>query len=401
MMILMQSPILSLKTAVVCLFLSLLAPLAFSQVTNSAATNAPGRRGPFGPVVKSPEVSADRKITFRILAAKAESVRLNAGDIQGLGQNTTLTKGTNDVWEITVGPVASGSYRYSFNVDGLTVIDPRNPLTSESNANTWSLLHVPGSEFQDTRDVPHGAVAEVTYYSKVLGRFRRLHVYTPAGYASGKGRFPIFYLLHGASDSDNSWSTIGRSGFILDNLIAEGKAVPMIVVMPAGHTQLGFGPRDRNAPDPFLQEFQDDIMPFVEARYRVKADRKNRAMAGLSMGGGQTLNIGFKSLEKFGYLGVFSSGVFGIVPRPGVEPRQGPSWEEQNKAALDDAKLKKGLKLVWFGTGKDDFLLETSRATVAMLKKHQFDVVYHETEGGHTWLVWRDYLRDFAPLLFR
>jgi enterochelin esterase family protein len=281
------------------------------------------------------------------------------------------------------------------------VIDPRNPATSESNANTWSLVGVPGADFMDTRDVPHGAVAAVTYYSTSLKRFRRMHVYTSPGYESGKGRFPVFYLLHGAFDCDDSWTSVGRAGFILDNLIADKKARPMVVVMPAGHTgpfRFGGG---RPPVDEFAQDFLNDIMPHIQKHYRVYTDRKHRAMAGLSMGGGQTLSIGIANLEKFAYLGVFSSGVFGITGGgPGGAP-QGPSFEEQHKAVLDAAKLKQGLKLFWFATGKNDFLVETSRATVAMFKKHGFDVVYRETEGAHTWLVWRQYLNEFAPLLFR
>ncbi len=142
-------------------------------------------------------------------------------------------------------------------------------------------------------------------------------------------------------------------------------------------------------------------MPYVEKNYRVKSERESRALAGLSMGGAQTLNIGIPKLEKFAYLGVFSSGVFGIIPRPGQPASDGPTFEKEHEAILDNAELKKGLKLFWFGTGKDDFLVETSRATVEMFKKHKFDVVYEEGEGGHTWIVWQKYLNDFAPKLFQ
>ncbi|MGZ8937583.1 MAG: esterase [Limisphaerales bacterium] len=357
-------------------------------------------RGPQGPQVISPEVSGGR-VTFRILVPKAEVVRLSGGDMPGVGQGKEMTKGTNGVWEVTMENVKPGYYRYHFNVDGLAVIDPRNPATSESNNNTWSLVGVPGADFMDTREVPHGAVAEVTYYSSALKRFRRMHVYTPPGYETGSGKFPVFYLLHGASDSDDSWTTVGRAGFILDNLIAAKQAKPMIMVMPAGHTGAFRAGGPRPPVDDFARDFTGDIMPHIEKHYRVRTDRKDRAMAGLSMGGGQTLNIGIPNLEKFGYLGVFSSGVFGITgDRRGGEP-EGPSFEERHQTILDDAKLKKGLKLFWFATGKDDFLVETSRATVAMLKKHEFEVVYRETEGAHTWMVWRDYLNEFARQLFR
>jgi enterochelin esterase-like enzyme len=372
----------------------------------SRATNA--LRGPQGPQVVSPELSKDRHITFRILATNAQSVRLSAGDIPGLGQGTNMTKGTNGVWEVTIGPIDSGAYRYNFNLDGVPVIDPRNPSTSESNNNVWSLVYVPGADFMDTKDVPHGAVASVTYYSTALKRFRRMHIYTPPGYESGKGKFPVFYLLHGAGDSDDAWTSVGRAGFILDNLIADKKAKPMVIVMPAGHTRASTsGPRPAGAtrpPDEFLGEFVADIMPFAEKHYRIYADRQHRALAGLSMGGGQTLNIAITNLDKFAYLGVYSSGLFGAFGRPrdgAAPPPSGPTWEQQNLPALENAKLKKGLKLLWFSTGVDDFVLETSRGTVAMLKKHGFNPVYTESRGGHTWINWRLYLEEFAPQLFR
>jgi enterochelin esterase family protein len=177
----------------------------------------------------------DRHVVFRIFAPMAQVVRLTASDIPAIGQGAMI-KGDNGVWEATIGPVDPGAYRYNFNVDRVSVIDPRNPLTSESNNNTWSLIYIPGADFMDTREVPHGAVAAVTYYSSALKKWRRMHIYTPPGYDLGQGKYPILYLLHGAGDSDDSWSTAGRAGFILDNLIAAKKAKPMVVVMPAGHT---------------------------------------------------------------------------------------------------------------------------------------------------------------------
>lgn len=370
-----------------------------------AAPAAPRGGGPRGPQVVSPEVSEDHHIVFRILAPKAESVKLSAGDLPSGGQ-TELVKGANGVWEATVGPVDPGAYRYSFNVDGVSVIDPRNAAISESNNNVWSLVNVPGADFMDTKEVPHGAVAAVTYYSKALKRFRRMHVYTPPGYEVGADKYPVFYLLHGAGDCDEAWTSVGRAGFILDNLIAAGKAKPMIVVMPAGHTRaFGFGPRggDRPNRDEFVDDFVTDIQPYAETHYRVIADRAHRAIAGLSMGGAQTLNIAVPHLDQFAYFGVYSSGVFGIAGggRGGPGQGGGTDWEDGHKQVLDDAKLKDGLKLVWFATGKDDFLIETSRATVAMLKKHGFDVAWHETAGAHTWINWRNYLNEFAPLLFQ
>lgn len=172
-----------------------------------------------------------------------------------------MTKDTNGVWEVTLGPLEPGAYRYNFSVDGLGVIDPRNAAISESNNNVWSLVIVPGSDLMDTRDLPHGAVAAVTYYSKALQRFRRLHVYTPPGYETGKGKFPVFYLLHGAGDCDEAWTSVGRAGFILDNLLAAGKVKPMIVVMPAGHTGPFRAGGPRTAQEEFSKDFVSDIMP--------------------------------------------------------------------------------------------------------------------------------------------
>jgi enterochelin esterase family protein len=361
------------------------------------------------PRVTSPEVAADGRVTFRILAPKAQAVRL-VGDIPTDGPTApmqppagrALTQGQEGVWEVTVA-LAPGSWRYSFNVDGVSVIDPRNPSTSESHENTWSLVHVPGADFMDTKPVPHGAVAAVSYYSAALKRFRRMHVYTPPGYETSARRYPVFYLLHGAMDCDDSWWTVGRAGFILDNLIAAGKAKPMIVVMPAGHTgPLNFTPGAPRPPvDEFMADFKGDVVPHVEKTYRVLTDRQSRAIAGLSMGGGQTLGIAIPGLDRYAYLGVFSSGVFGITGRGPIPMPPGPGFEEQHARTLDDPALKKGLKLVWFATGKDDFLIETSRATVAMLKKHGFDVAFKESGGAHTWTNWREYLNEFAPLLFR
>jgi enterochelin esterase-like enzyme len=352
----------------------------------------------------SVRVLADSRVLFSVYAPQASAVALGGTDIPNPGPAAAMTRRDDGVWTTTVGPVPPGAYRYVFTVDGLAVVDPKNPATSESNANTWSLLLVPGAEFMDTRDVPHGAVAAVTYRSKTLGRFRRMHVYTPPGYESGKGKFPVFYLLHGAFDCDDSWSSVGRAGFILDNLIAAGKAVPMIVVLPAGHTGpfgvSGSAGTPRPAVDPFVADFTEDIAPFVESRYRVLTDRRHRAIAGLSMGGGQTLNIGFAGLDRFAWIGVFSSGVFSAPPgAPGRDA--GPTWEERNLRALDDPALKKGLALVWFATGSEDFLLNRSRDTVDLLRKHGFNVEFRETAGGHTWLNWRDYLNEFAQRLFK
>jgi len=356
--------------------------------------------------LNSIRVFQDNRVAFYVYAPNATEVSLGGTDIPNPGAGAKMTRRSDGVWEVTVGPIPVGSYRYVFTIDGISVVDPRNPSTSESNANTWSLFHVSGAGFMDTKDVPHGAVAEVTYFSKSLNRFRRMHVYTPPGYETGKGRYPVFYLLHGAFDCDDSWTSVGRAGFILDNLIAAKKAVPMVVVMPAGHTgPFRFGAPAAGSPKPavadeFAEDFLKDIMPYAETHYRVLTDRTHRAMAGLSMGGGQTLNVAVQNMEMFGYLGVFSSGAFN-TSGGSFGDQSGPTWEQRNLEKLDDAKLKKGLKLVWFSTGSEDFLLKLSRETVDMLRKHGFNVVYNESAGGHTWINWREYLNGFAPLLFR
>jgi enterochelin esterase family protein len=352
----------------------------------------------------SPEVLEENKVAFRIHAPNANEVRLVGSDIPDLGQGVEMKKRDDGVWEATIGPLPAGAYRYHFSVDDLTVVDPRNPATSETNSNVASLVYVPGSEISDLKNVPHGAVAQVTYYSETLKRPRRMHIYTPPGYEKAQGEYPVLYLLHGALDCDNAWSTVGRAGFIMDNLIAAGKAKPMVVVMPAGHTgPFRFGPpgdRGFNRQlDEFCEDFAKDLRPFVEKNYRVVDDPSQRAIAGLSMGGSQTLNIAFAELDDYGYVGVFSSGIFGIAGGFGGRPPN-RQWEDDRKAILDDADSKQGLKLLWFATGKDDFLVRTTEATVDMLKSHGFDVTYRQTEGDHTWINWREYLHEFAPLLF-
>jgi enterochelin esterase family protein len=295
--------------------------VALSMCAVSALAQAPpapvpqGRGNSPAASVVSPEIGADRRVTFRIYAPNAQAIRLAAGDIPGVGQTTQLTKGENGIWQVTVGPIDPGAYRYNFNVDGVATIDPRNHATSESNTNVWSMFYVPGSDFMDTRDVPRGAVAEVTYYSTALKTFRRMHVYTPPGYDTKNDKYPVFYLLHGAGDSDDAWSTVGRAGFILDNLIASKKAKPMVVVMPAGHTRRGSGGTGgRSATEEFVSDFNTDVVPYVEKHYRVLTDRNSTAIAGLSMGGNHTLQVAFPNLDKYGYIGVYSSGLLGAFP---------------------------------------------------------------------------------------
>lgn len=340
----------------------------------------------------SRDVSDDGRVTLRIYAPEAESVSAR-GDI-GAGPTAGLemTKAENGVWSGTTGPLAPGTYRYTFVVDGVVVTDPKHTDLSPNNSQPNSLVFVPGAEgeFQTMQDVPHGAVASV-YYPSTLGITRRMHVYTPPGYGLHAVDYPVLYLLHGAGDADNSWSEVGRAGFILDNLIASGDAEPMIVVMTAGHVpadlstdMLGEGA------DLFAKDMVESVIPYVDANYRTLDDEDHRAIAGLSMGGFQTLNIAFGHPELFDYAGVFSSGWFNGDPEA-LEARFGD--------ALDNANTE--FDLIWTATGEDDFVLDSTEQMLALFDAHGVENTHVRTPGGHTWENWRDYLRDYAPLLFK
>jgi enterochelin esterase family protein len=352
----------------------------------------PFGKGKKGPVVISPEVKADRQVTVRILAPKAESVSVTSSDIPGSGQQPRdMKKGENGVWETTFGPIDPGTYRYVISVDGVRTVDSRNQAVSESNGTVWSVVHVPGAEFMDTTDVPHGAVAAVYYRSTALGKNRRMHVYTPPGYEVSSEKYPVLYLLHGAGDSDDSWTSVGRANFILDNLIAAKKAKPMLVVMPAGHTgPFTFGAKGGLGNGKFEDDFVKDIVPYIEKNYRVQTERGSRAIAGLSMGGAQTLTIAMMRPKDFAYVGVFSSGIlFG----------KSEDWEKERKQAL--AEARDNVKLLWLATGSQDFLLKQTRATVELFQRNSLQPVFRETTGGHTWINWQRYLNEFAPQLFQ
>ena len=375
-------------------------PLASTRVIAQGAPPPPAAKAAGraaaapAPTVISPEVLPDRRVVFRIYAPQASDV-----GFRGIGRGSTMTKGDNGVWETTVGPLAPGVYQYSFGVHGVTVVDPSNQAVNETTAGLRNVVVVPGSEYTDFKDVPHGAVAEVYYPSSVLGHERRLHVYTPPGYEAGTTKYPVFYLLHGSGDSDQSWNALGRAGIIMDNLIATKKAVPMIVVMPNGHTRTP--PPTPATPESrmeFVREFLADIVPFVEQHYRVRTDAASRAVAGLSMGGGQTLNIAIPHLDKFAYVGVFSAGLTG---GGAGQPSAADAFETQNQAALDNAAFKKTLKLVWFSTGKDDPAMAGTKNAVALLKKHGFNPEFQESQGAHTWENWRDYLVIFSSRIFK
>ncbi|MCX6630266.1 MAG: alpha/beta hydrolase-fold protein, partial [Candidatus Solibacter sp.] len=361
------------------------------------------------------------RVVFRIYAPKASAVTLS-GDFatQGRGTAGPMQKDDEGVWSLTVGPLVPDFYGYTFNVDGVRTVDPRNPMVKVGVTSLESMFLVPGPEaaFADVQSVPHGEVRAVWYESKTLNGPRRMHVYTPPGYERGNTKYPVLYLIHGGGDEDSGWSTIGRAGFILDNLIAAGKAKPMLVVMPNGSITLPGvtnpmgGGRGATTPeaiaariatisklhDAFVSDLLTGIIPHAESTYRVLATRENRAIAGLSMGGAETLRAAPSNLDKFAWIGVFSMGL-----QEGVNAGVNSDFEQRNAGFFaDPEKTNKQVKLFWIGVGKDDRTVTDGPKRLSdTLKAHNIRHQYHETEGGHTWINWRLYLRDFTQLLFR
>ncbi|MEO8562692.1 MAG: alpha/beta hydrolase-fold protein [bacterium] len=353
---------------------------------------------------KSVETLPDGRVTFRLCAPEAATVAVTSSDAAaaipfGMGGGPVgvpLTKDTLGLWTGTTAvSVDPGTYRFNFRVDGARVPDPQGTRFSEERVGTNSVFEVLGAAgaFQAyDRAVPHGVVSTIEYWSTSLDAKRRAHVYTPPGYMKSATRYPVLYLVHGAGDSDDSWTSEGHANYILDNLIAAGKAKPMIVVMPFGHTP------DRPGADILVnKEFGDDLLkdliPYTEANFRTLNGTAKRAMAGLSMGGAHTLNFGLTHPDRFGYVGVFSMGL-GLS-----DTLQIPRYEKEHAAALDRGARE--FKLVYYAIGKDDFLYRTVAPTRAVLDQHKIRYVYHESAGGHTWTNWRDYLADFAPRLFK
>jgi enterochelin esterase-like enzyme len=384
-----------------------LSNLALALAAPSAVGQFPKRQPTPNDTLKSTEVAADKKVTFRIYAPKADQVAVG-GDF---GQGGAMSKDAEGVWSLTVGPLKPDYYSYVFMVDGVRTVDPKNAMVKPGLSSLESLFMVPGeeAEFETTQGVPHGEVRTVWYESSTLGVQRRMHVYTPPGYENGTEKYPVFYLLHGGGDDDFGWSTIGRAGFILDNLIAANKAVPMIVVMPNGSM-----PRPANMPrvDPgtppspeataafraaqnrFTDELLKDVVPYVEKHYRVKTGQENRALAGLSMGGGQTFQVVSSHPDEFAYVGVWSGAVGG--------GRNAGNLEERYEAFLKSADhFNKAVKLFSISVGDQDRLLNGSKSLAETMEKHGIKHEMHISGGGHTWINWRQYLNDFAPKLFR
>jgi enterochelin esterase family protein len=338
--------------------------------------------------VVSPEVSGGR-VTFHIYAPKAESVTLN-GDWMKLGDKVGLTKDNEGVWSVTVGPLEPQVYLYSFNVDGMNIADPVNPRIKLRARTSASLVEVPGNAPWIYKDVPHGKVEMITQKSKVLGDVREVFVYTPPGYDSNrKQRYPVLYLFHGNNDVAAGWTWTGRAHVIMDNLLAEGKVKPMLLVMPWAHAAPYGAPGAQNT-ELFERYLLEDIVPLAEANYRTAKGSANRAIAGLSMGASHSLHIGLRHPDLFGNIGLFS---MGGMPR---------DFEEVHKPALADAKGSNAkLKVFWIAIGKDDGGLERNRALRATLKKHGIRFTESEGEGGHFYPVFRRELAEFAPMLFQ
>jgi enterochelin esterase-like enzyme len=367
------------------LALGLLLLLPMISRIHSAETPPPERRPQRPVVVRSPEIAADRQVTFRLRAPKAAEVAVNG---QWPNGRAVMKKDTNDVWSVTVGPVEPGVWEYSFQVDGLGMIDPGNPSIKPMREPRTSILHLSGNPplVHDFQDVPHGVVRTHAYASKSLGRLRQFDVYTPPGYdQKTRSSYPTLYLQHGSGDNQSTWTAHGKAHWIFDNLIAQGRAKPMIVVMMDGHAAMPGTNQNNTAL--FERDLLEDVMPLVEAGYRVKSGPANRAIVGLSMGGGQSLTIGLNHADIFGWVGGFSSAV------PG---------KDAVAASLNDIKLtNRRLKLLWIACGKDDFLLQRNEEFIALLKEKNLRHEWHLTPGNHSWPVWRGYLANFAPRLFQ
>lgn len=356
------------------------------------------------PSYRSVEPLPDGRVTFRLCAPDATDVRVTSSDMpdviafgQGGPAGLALTKDATGLWSgTTLRAVAPDNYRYSFEVNGVSVPDPLATTFSRQRTGTQSTLQVPGAAaafHEYDPEIPHGLVSEFEYWSKTLGVKRRAHVYTPPGYFRSAQRYPVLYLVHGAGDSDDNWTSTGHAHYILDNLIAAGKARPMIIVMPFGHTPESAG-GNILANAAFGDDLLKELVPEIDAQFRTGASAGSRAMAGLSMGGAHTLQFGLTHPEVFRYIGVFSMGL-----GAGGNVDEVRRYEQTHGAAL--ARSARQMKLVYYAMGKDDFLYGTVAPTRAMLERQGIRHIYNETEGGHTWINWRRYLYDLLPRLFR
>jgi enterochelin esterase-like enzyme len=351
-------------------------------------------------MIISPEVAADGRVTFRFQDPNAKDVKVS---IEGRAKPLDMQKDADGVWTVTTDPMEPDFYGYTFIADGVGLFDPMNPVRKPNYLFTSSEVHVPGPSTLpwETNDVPHGVVHHYFYKSQVVGDQRDYYVYTPPDYdPQSQKKYPVLYLLHGYSDDASGWTAVGRANIILDNLIAEGKAKPMLIVMPLGYgapeivqRTPQFGAAFRNAElrernfTRFREALLQEVMPAVERDFHVLADRESRAIAGLSMGGAESLLTGLNTLDKFAWVGAFSSG--------GLDndyAKDFPKLDEQANSQL---------RLLWIACGTEDRLIEPNRKLRAWLESKGVHFTPIETPGMHTWLVWRRNLAAFAPLLFR
>lgn len=288
-------------------------------------------------------------------------------------------------------------YNYNFAIDGVRTIDPGNPnvKTGSTPSTISSILEVRGDRpaFYDGQPVPHGEIHTVWYHSKATATLRRLTVYTPPSYnAAARAHYPALYLFHGANADETAWTRLGQVNLILDNLLAARKAKPFVVVMPFGYGIPPGSPRTggSGSDELFARDLIEDVIPLIESRFRVMPDRTQRAIAGLSMGGGQSLSIGLNHVDLFAYVAGFSSGL-----RPADFDKTYAAADAKPKAVND------GLRLLWIGCGKDDGAMANNQAFTKFLSEKQIKFTFIESEGAHTWMVWRRYLNEIAPLLFR
>jgi enterochelin esterase family protein len=371
-----------------------LCPMAFSQTSG-------GRPEP----IVSPEVGADRRVAFRIRAAKASDVYVSASlgtlnpkpegakkDQPGMW-NVPLHKDATGLWSVTIGPLEPDAYRYVFMVDGVRVIDGANPNVRPGGSILWSYFDVPGNppRFDELQDVPHGSVQYRTYRSSVSQIVRNVAIYVPPDYdRSANRKFPVLYLLHSGGDSEEGWVRLGHAPDIEENLLAQHKAAPMLIVMPYGDT-----PGDATtfeSIEAFGKELFGDIFPLVEKNYRVTADRENRAIVGMSMGAGQSFTLGLRNRDKFAWVGEFSAGAFGQASF---------DMEKQVPGLLrDPAAVNRRMKLLFLGCGTEDTRYAANKKAAEFLKTSGIRNEFHETPGEHEWRAWRHLLADFLSELF-
>jgi enterochelin esterase-like enzyme len=346
--------------------------------------------------VISPEVHADRTVTFRLQQPGAKSVLLAREGAEKL----PMTRDDQGIWSVTTEALEPDLYGYSFVADGVTVLDPRNSRVKPNLLDLQNVVAVPGATPLpwEIADVPHGSVHRHFYKSGIVGDLRDFYVYTPPGYdAKSRTRYPVLFLLHGYTDDASGWTSVGQAHLILDNLIAQGKAKPMVIVMPLGYgapeilsrSSGGFDNdelRQRNF-GRFREALLTEVMPQVEKIYRISTNRQDRAIAGLSMGGAESLYTGLNNLDKFAWIGAFSTGGFHAD-----FPRLFPALQAQDNARL---------RLLWVACGRDDHLIDINRQLMAWLKSKDIQFTPVETSGAHTWMVWRRNLVEFASRLFK